>query len=132
MILRKSSIGNRVIMKENPYFTFLLDVIKNIQDKDYQERIWLRAEGPECSDFGDTINDFFDFYEELGDLENTYEEYGIDASQYRLLHKLYQHLQEYCDIIPISPKDEDVLADPRWQKIRNLAKKVYAGLILKR
>lgn len=115
--------------QENSYFTLLLDVIKNIQDKEYQERIWIRAEGPECSDFGDTMNDFFDFYDGIKDFENKYAEYGINAKQYLLLNRLYQQLRDYCDITPISPKDKDILADPRWQKIRDFAKEVYVALI---
>lgn len=115
--------------RENSYFKFLIDTMKIIQDLDYQERIWLRGEGPECNDFGDTMDDFFDFYNGIGDFENKYAEYGINIEQYLLLTELCKILSDYCYITPISPKDEVILADPRCKQISDYAKMVCASLI---
>ncbi|MBS0584863.1 MAG: hypothetical protein JSR76_01010 [Verrucomicrobia bacterium] len=45
--------GRRYILNE-----FLAD-ISGIADIDYQKRIWILAEGPECDDFGETRCRFF-------------------------------------------------------------------------
>jgi hypothetical protein len=33
--------------------------IHHISDKEYQKRVWIRGEGPECDDFDETVNYFF-------------------------------------------------------------------------
>lgn len=33
--------------------------ISHISDKEYQKRVWIRGQGPECDDFDETVNYFF-------------------------------------------------------------------------
>jgi hypothetical protein len=40
-------------------------IISHIQDRDYQKRVWIRGEGPECQAFDDAVCDFFDIGEAL-------------------------------------------------------------------
>jgi hypothetical protein len=40
----------------------LISVLENIEgifDKEYQRRVWIRGEGPECDDFDETVCNFF-------------------------------------------------------------------------
>ena len=37
-----------------------LKLISRISDKEYQIRIWIHAEGPECQSIDDVVCDFFD------------------------------------------------------------------------
>ncbi len=110
-------------------YTLLLDTIKTIQDADFQERIWLRGEGPEVSDFGETINSYFDLYDGMVDLKKSYREYGLTFRQYWLIKRFSKKLRHYSDMTPMSPNDREIVADPRWHKIRESAKHVYAKLI---
>ena len=36
-----------------------LETIKDISDKEYQKRVWIRGEGPEVDDFDEAVCDFF-------------------------------------------------------------------------
>ena len=38
---------------------FFLEIVEGISDKDYQGRVWIRGEGPECDDFDETVCNFF-------------------------------------------------------------------------
>jgi len=56
------------------YYQELLRVIKRISDISYQKRIWVKGEGPECSSFSETIDDFFESYEAARGLDINYKE----------------------------------------------------------
>ncbi len=59
-----------------------LRIVYFISDIEYQKRVWIRAEGPECNDFDETVCHFFDDGDPI--LEK-YTEYGITDFQYQLL-----------------------------------------------
>ena len=37
-----------------------LETVNGISNKEYQKRIWIRGEGPECDDFTETTCHFFE------------------------------------------------------------------------
>ena len=51
--------------------------ISHIADKKYQERVWVRAEGPECDDYTESICHFFDDGDPI--IEN-YQDYDINEN----------------------------------------------------
>ncbi|GAB4194273.1 MAG: hypothetical protein Tsb0015_17270 [Simkaniaceae bacterium] len=108
--------------------------IKNIasmSDKEYQERVWVRAEGPDCDDIDDTICDFFD---EDYILEK-YQDFGITEGQYELLMKLHGKLRNFIDTYGVyssKKSTEKLIALPQWQEIRDLAKKVLQAFNFKK
>ena len=48
------------IVNKKEILDSLLANIACVSDQNYQERVWVRAEVPECDDIDDTICDFFD------------------------------------------------------------------------
>jgi len=117
-----------MINKKSHFFynSIIHDVIKEISDINFQKRIWIRGEGPECSSFGEVVNNFFDYYEALDNIHLNYKEYNLTKQQYLKLDALYKKFDEYFDI---SPENEDeVIQDPRWHEIVAFAKDVYADL----
>ena len=109
------------------YIIPLIEVIKDLQDEDYQKRIWVLGEGPECDSFGEAINSFFDYYDSLKD-ELQSEKYGLRKKEIAMIHSLAEKLEQYCEITPTSPDVKKVFKDPKWQEIRNFAKQVYLEL----
>jgi hypothetical protein len=92
--------------------------VSHVQDKDYQARIWIRGEGPECQAFDDAVCDFFD----IGDpILNEYKEFGITEGQYKLLKKLRDEFKIFADK---NDFPEEFIDTPDWAKIINLAKDV--------
>jgi hypothetical protein len=94
-----------------------------ISDEKYQERVWVRAEGPECDDIDDTVCDFFDDEYIL----EKYKDFGITESQYELLRTLHEKLRKFTDTFGVySPgkSTEKLIQLPQWHEIRDMSKKV--------
>lgn len=106
---------------------FLVSVIKEISDQEFQERIWLRGEGPEISSADELFCNFFDDIN-IEEVMKNYKKYEISNSQLNLLQKLYKLMREYSDNSPITLDPIVVLSDPKWQKIREFANEVYKEL----
>jgi len=51
----------------------VLETINSISDKEYQKRVWILGEGPECDDFDEKCCNFFGDVDPL--LEN-YKDFG--------------------------------------------------------
>jgi len=100
--------------------------IKNIaciSDEKYQERVWVRAEGPECDSIDDTICDFFD--EDY--ILKKYKDFGITEIQKELLVILHEKLRIFTDTFEVYSADkspEKLIQLPQWQEIREVSKKV--------
>jgi hypothetical protein len=113
---------NRIIRQQ-----ILEEFLKNIvrlSDEKYQERVWVRAEGPECNDIDDAVCDFFD---DGNPILEKYKEYGITECQYKLLMELYSKLRFFTDTFGVysSVKStEQLIKLPKWQEIRDISKKV--------
>ena len=106
-----------------------LETIAEISDKNFQERIWIKGIGPECSSFEEAICDFFDDGEPI--LKN-YKEFGLTDKQYEEVIQLQNELQKYCDKTPEIVDNKEVLEDPEWAKIRKIAKEVLEAFNYKK
>lgn len=96
-----------------------LEVIFGISNKDYQERVWIRVEGPECDTYDSTINDFFD----IGDpIIEDYKSFYITEKQLEILIKLKEEFDEFIKNNYLFPTE--FIDSPKWLKIMNLAKEV--------
>ena len=92
--------------------------ISHISDKEYQKRVWIRGEGPECDDFDETVCHFFDDGDPI--LKN-YKDYGINDSQYHLLVKFRNEFEVFSDDYDWP---QNFIETPEWGKIMEMAKKV--------
>lgn len=99
----------------------LNDFLKNIfalSSLEYQERIWVLREGPECSDFTEAVCCFFSRADFI--LEHR-EDYGLTDDQHRLLVQLHAALETFS-------RDNDFpelfLHTEEWEKIREKAQDV--------
>ncbi|MBS0622464.1 MAG: hypothetical protein JSR80_05865 [Verrucomicrobia bacterium] len=92
--------------------------ISHILDKEYQKRVWIRQEGPECQAFDDAVCDFFD----IGDpILDEYKDFGITDSQHRLLIKFRNQFREFCREHDFP---EEFMDGPEWAQIMDHAKEV--------
>ncbi len=102
-----------------------LNNISGISDVEYQKRVWIRGEGPECDDFTETVCHFFDD----GDpIINNYKNYGISDGQYHLLVNFRNNFEAFCDgpgleyYLP-----QNFIDTPEWSKIMEEAKEVLVA-----
>lgn len=104
-----------------------------ISNKDYQERFWVRRELPMRGDtFSESTMTFEDAAEGILD---PYVSIQMTKKQRAMLTQLFHLVEDYKNDrdTPCSrygEKDEEIVNDPRWDKIRNYAKEVYQELII--
>jgi hypothetical protein len=99
-----------------------IETFTRFSDKDYQRRIWVKGEGPECDDFTETICQLYDIgYPILEDYKN----FGITNSQYQLLKQFLNEL----DVFRYGPirrnhLPQEFIESPEWETITKLAQEV--------
>ncbi|MBI2742622.1 MAG: hypothetical protein HYX48_01745 [Chlamydiales bacterium] len=92
--------------------------ISHFLDGDYQKRVWILREGPECQAFDDAVCDFFDIGEPI--LED-YKNFGITEMQHALLLKLHDEFRKFSETHDMP---ENFLSTQEWNKIKGLARDV--------
>jgi hypothetical protein len=97
-----------------------LETISGIADREYQERVWIRGEGPECDDYTESICHFFDDGDPI--IEN-YQDYEITNNQLSELIKFRTALDKFSSEVKyhLGP---DFLHTPEWTKVTLMAKEV--------
>lgn len=110
-------MGIEKINKKEFLKTFLLDVFR-ISNKEYQKRVWIDGKGPECDDFDETVNCFFDDGELV---MNHYIEFGVTETQHILLKTFWDEFRSFSNDNYWPAKFIDT---PEWTKITEMAKEV--------
>jgi hypothetical protein len=95
-----------------------LRTIYGISSKEYQKRVWIRGEGPECDDFDETCCHFFDDGDPI--LEH-YQDFGISEGQYQILKNFRDKFRMFSDNNNWPQKFIDT---PEWNEITEMAKEV--------
>lgn len=92
--------------------------VVRISDQKYQERVWIRGEGPECDDFDETLCQFFDITDPVLD---DYKNFHISDTQYHLLIAFCDKLNTFSqyDYPP-----QKFIESPEWKKIMTMANEV--------
>jgi hypothetical protein len=86
-------MGIEEIDKKEFLKMFLSDLFR-IANKEYQKRVWIEGRGPECDDFDETVNCFFDDGEIV---MNHYIEFGITEVQYLLLKTFWDEFRSFSN-----------------------------------
>jgi len=89
-------------------------------DKEFQERVWARGEGPECDSFGESVCDT----DLIDNVVEKYQDYDITKEQKNLLKELVQKIENYDE----PETDAELVKDPKWHEVREFAKYVYERL----
>ena len=116
----------------NEVLSSFLHIVDIFSDKAFQERVWIKAEGPECHDMDDAYDDFFPFVDEILD---QHKKYGVLSNQRRLILELRNKLREFddkCYYVKPYKTEEELINLPMWQEVRDLAKKVCKNFNYKR
>ena len=112
-----------MIFDEDKEYTLneFLRHLSHIQDKEYQKRVWIRNEGPECQAFDDAVCDFFD----IGDpILDDYKSFGITEFQYSLLKNFRRQFREFSEVHDFPAEFIDT---SEWEEIIFLDKEVLSS-----
>ena len=113
MIMSLSEEDKRYILKS------LLQTIEGISDKEYQKRVWIRAEGPEVDDFCETSCYFSPTAE---DILEKYKQFGLTETQYAFLKEFRDQFDIFSGEHPGS--ELEFIDSPEWHRITEMAKEV--------
>lgn len=91
-------------------------------DKEYQKRVWIRGEGPECDDLTEASCQL----SEVGDpvLED-YKNFHITDQQYYLIKNFMDELDSfYYGPVQMNHSPKEFIDTPEWDNITKLAQEV--------
>lgn len=125
--MRREKMNPRIVGEFHKYLGPLVEVIRDLQDEAYQERVWLKGIGLEVDSFGESINTFFDLYDPIRD-ELGGKKYKLTRKQVRMIHDLANMIINHGEDLPIIVSFKDVVNTAGWHEIRDFAKEVYAEL----
>ena len=111
-----------------PVFASLVETLKGMKSKDYQESVWLRNEDPSIIDsYDDTITYFS---EDSTALLKARDKGMISMSdlKYTMLKQLFNMVEKYDASLSRPDTDAEIIEDPKWHEIREYAKVVYQEL----
>jgi len=104
----------------------VLSVISDITDKKYQERIWIRREGPEIDDF---IEACCVFFSDCDPMLEKYRDFRITDSQYKILKNFRDRFKTFSNKYDFA---EEFIDTPEWDEIREMAKEVLKAFNYKK
>ena len=93
-------------------------------NKEYQWRVWIKGEGPECDDFDEFMN-YFSLEGE--DIIKNYKNFNITDKQYHLAKKLWDEVDTFDASTERPYLPQDFIDTPEWTKITELAKDVLVA-----
>lgn len=97
----------------------LLSIVKEIADKDFQERVWLQGRGIEVSSWEEMLCKFFDDYDADNFVDNHMDAAGLSVQQQHAMKDLRDALNNYSDRIGDSYSVQQILDDSEWHRIRD-------------
>jgi len=98
-----------------------LEMLKDVADPAFQEDAWLKKIPTYWRGFEDLRADFMEYgYHEVFD---NYEQFGLTENQVKILQQFYKEYDEYS-YRKYDENIKEILADPKWHKIRQFAQKV--------
>ena len=96
----------------------MLRVVEGFSSSRYQQRVWVRGEGPEVDDFDDSINNFF---EGCDGILVDHQNFGLTEKQFTTLRKFSQDLEAFSDDHYWTP---EYINNSEWIKIMSSAQNV--------
>lgn len=101
-------------------------IVEHVSDKEYQKRVWIRGEGPECDDFDETV---CHFSQEGDGIIEKYKDFGLTKHQCQILKKFRDKFETFWKENDLPEKFIDT---PEWANIMDSAKKVLEAFNFKK
>ena len=109
------------MMDRETWLRRILEATRDLADEGYQERVWVRGEGPEVNSSTEAVCRLVDDYDLATFLAEAADKAWISKDQLTALERLDATLARYAD----NGEDADDatgIQSPGWKKIRKLAK----------
>ena len=110
---------NDIIRKK--ILRMLLDTVYTVSSKEYQERVWIKALGPQCDSYDETVCSFFDA---AADVIKNYKEFKLTEYERDVLEEFWTVFDKfhYSDINTCL--EQDFIYTPQWEYVMKKAQAV--------
>jgi hypothetical protein len=108
------------MMDRETWLMRILDATRDLADERYQERVWVRGEGPEVDSSTEAFSRLIDDYHLASFLAEAGEKGWVSNEQLAALRRLDAALARYA-VNGENADDASMIQSPGWQKIRKLA-----------
>jgi hypothetical protein len=109
------------MMDRETWLRRILEATRDLADEAYQERVWVRGEGPEVDSSTEAICRLVDDYDLAGFVAEAATNAWVSKDQIAALQRLNAKLAQYA-AGDQGGQDPARIVTPEWQKIRKLAK----------
>jgi hypothetical protein len=114
------------MMDRETWLRRILEATRDLADEGYQERVWVRGEGPEVDSSTEVVCRLIDDYDLPTFLAEAGEKAWISKDQLTALRSLDAALTRYASN-GAEADDATGIQSPGWKKIRKLAKVTVAA-----
>jgi hypothetical protein len=116
------------MMDRDTWLRRILDTTRNLADERYQERVWVRGEGPEVDSSTEALIRLMDDYDLATFIAEAADKAWISNEQLAALRRLDAALARYA-ADDQGGDDAARIASPEWRKTRKLAKATLESFV---
>jgi hypothetical protein len=109
------------MMDRETWLRRILEAIRDLADEEYQERVWVRGNGPEVDSSTEAVCRLVEDYDLATFLDEAAKNAWVSKDQVAALHRLDVALARYASNGE-EADDAIRIQSPEWRKIRKLAK----------
>jgi hypothetical protein len=109
------------MMDRDTWLRRILDVTRDLADEAYQERVWVRAQGPEVDSSTEALVRLLHDYELKDFITEAGAKGWVSNDQLAALRRLENALDRYAAHDRGSGDDAARIISPAWRRIRKLA-----------
>lgn len=109
------------MMDRDTWLRRILDATRDLADEAYQERVWVRAQGPEVDSSTEALIRLLHDYELKAFITEAGDKAWLSNNQLAALRTLEDALERYAARDDSSGSDAARIATPAWRRMRKLA-----------
>jgi hypothetical protein len=110
------------MMKYQDWIAVVIKVLEEFSSQEFQERVWLKGEGPEVSSYEEAVNRFFDDYAADQLIDVQWRQAGLTKDKQKKLAAFRDALGAFDKLVPKVPHPQEILANPEWDRVRAAAR----------
>jgi hypothetical protein len=115
------------MMDRQTWLARILSAIRDFADADYQERVWVRGQGPEVDSSTEAVCRLLDDYDLPGFLSEGRKKHRLSNEQLAALRALEAAINGYLARENDRSDDAARIATPEWQELRERARSTLAA-----
>jgi hypothetical protein len=104
-------------MGNSKWIENIIEILKVFSSEEFQNRVWLKGQGPEISSYIEAVCELSDFQIDLL-IDSEWKKVGLTNIQRDSLVSFRETINEFNKKVPDSPTDLDIISHPDWINVR--------------